>query len=119
MSRVRVVHCKRDPFDVYIGRPGPFGNPFTIGKEGDRAGVIGLYRAYFFDRVLADPVFLGEVRALAGKTLGCWCAPKLCHGDVIAEFLGQRTCPGCGGCGRILDDSDREVPCPDCPVAVS
>ena len=24
-----VVHCKRDKFDVYIGRPSPFGNPFS------------------------------------------------------------------------------------------
>lgn len=30
----RVVHCKRDKFDVYIGRPGKWGNPFTIGKDG-------------------------------------------------------------------------------------
>lgn len=24
-----VVHCKRSAFDVYIGRPGPWGNPFS------------------------------------------------------------------------------------------
>ena len=26
---MRVVHCKRDPFTHYIGRPGPFGNPYS------------------------------------------------------------------------------------------
>lgn len=25
----------------------------------------------------------GELR---GKVLGCWCAPKMCHGDVLAEL---------------------------------
>lgn len=24
-----VVHCKKAPYDVYIGRPGPWGNPFS------------------------------------------------------------------------------------------
>jgi hypothetical protein len=24
---------------------------------------------------------------LQGKTLGCWCKPLACHGDVIVEIL--------------------------------
>jgi hypothetical protein len=39
----RVVHCKREPYDVYIGRPGPWGNPFRIGRDGDRATVLWRY----------------------------------------------------------------------------
>lgn len=34
-----VVHCKKDKYDVYIGRPSKFGNPFSIGKDGDRIEV--------------------------------------------------------------------------------
>ncbi|MGD9564460.1 MAG: DUF4326 domain-containing protein [Pyrinomonadaceae bacterium] len=24
---------------------------------------------------------------LRGKVLGCWCSPKVCHGDVLARLL--------------------------------
>ena len=29
-----VVHCKKEPYDVYIGRPSKWGNPFTHIKDG-------------------------------------------------------------------------------------
>ena len=38
-----VVHCKRAPFDVYIGRPGPWGNSFPL--AGDRSRSIAMYEA--------------------------------------------------------------------------
>ena len=39
----RVVHCKREPFDIYIGRPSKWGNPFVIGRDGNREQVIEKY----------------------------------------------------------------------------
>ena len=36
----KVVHCKRAPFDIYIGRPSKWGNPFVIGRDGNREQVI-------------------------------------------------------------------------------
>ena len=36
----RVVHCKRAPFDIYIGRPSKWANPFVIGRDGNREQVI-------------------------------------------------------------------------------
>lgn len=80
----RVVHCKREPFDVYIGRPSKWGNPFVIGVDGTRAEVIEKYRSWLEDRVISRRLNLDELR---GKTLGCWCAPKPCHGDVLLEML--------------------------------
>ncbi len=81
-SRTRVVHVKRAAYDVYVGRPSPFGNPFVIGRDGTRATVIGQYRAW----LLAQPALVDRVRReLAGKVLGCWCAPLPCHGDVLAD----------------------------------
>lgn len=77
-----VVHCKRDRYDVYIGRPSPWGNPFKIGPDGNRAEVIELYRTY----ILNDPELLARVKSLKGKRLGCWCHPQPCHGDVLAEL---------------------------------
>lgn len=25
----KTVHCKKEPYDIYIGRPSKWGNPFT------------------------------------------------------------------------------------------
>jgi len=81
-----VVHCKRDPCDVYIGRPGPYGNPFTIGKDGNREEVVEKYAEW----VLTQPELLATIRTeLCGKVLGCFCAPKLCHGDIIVELANE------------------------------
>lgn len=33
-SQTRVVHCKKERYDVYIGRPSKWGNPFEIGRDG-------------------------------------------------------------------------------------
>ena len=35
-----VVHCKKEPYDIYVGRPSKWGNPFRIGKDGTREEVI-------------------------------------------------------------------------------
>jgi len=82
MARTRVVHCKREPYDVYIGRPGPWGNPFVIGRDGGRAEVIRKYEAW----LLRQPQLLARLGDLRGKVLGCWCAPLPCHGDVLARL---------------------------------
>lgn len=84
-----VVHLKKEPYDVYIGRPGPLGNPFMIGRDGTRAEVIQAYREYFKRRISEDPEFRATVEALRGKKLGCFCKPMACHGDVIAEYLDK------------------------------
>lgn len=78
---------QRGPDYVYIGRPSRFGNPFVIGKDGTRAEVIEKYRDYFY----ANPVLMQEaISELAGKRLGCYCAPKACHGDVLAEYVNAK-----------------------------
>ncbi len=83
MAPTRVVHCKRHAYDVYIGRPGTWGNPFRIGRDdGGREEVIARYQAWR-GRQPALKARLGELR---GKRLGCWCAPRPCHGDVLARL---------------------------------
>lgn len=78
----RVVHCKKEPYDIYIGRPSKWGNPFSIGKDGSRQEVIAKYRAW----IASQPALLASIDELRGKTLGCWCAPNECHGDVLKEL---------------------------------
>ncbi|CAF1070844.1 unnamed protein product [Didymodactylos carnosus] len=82
-SRTRVVHCKKSQYDVYIGRPEYWGNPFVIGKDGDRSDVIRKYRAW----IMKKPEMLERAKTeLRGKVLACWCKPEACHGDVLAEI---------------------------------
>ena len=89
-SNTRVVNIKRkEPYDVYIGRPSPFENPFKINRDGDRDKVITLYRNYFYKRLVVDPDFKDRILALKGKVLGCYCAPFKCHGDIIVEYLDK------------------------------
>lgn len=73
--------------DVYIGRPGHFGNPYVIGQDGDRDEVIRKFKDYFHGRMRIEPDFRKKVEALRGKILGCYCVPELCHGNVIAEYI--------------------------------
>lgn len=79
----KVVHCKKASYDVYIGRPSKWGNPFTIGKDGTRKEVIAKYRTW----ILSQPNLLKVLEELRNKTLGCWCSPLPCHGDVLIELL--------------------------------
>lgn len=81
-TKALVVHCKRDKFDVYIGRPSKWGNPFEIGKDGDRQNVVDEYRKW----VLTQSELMSTISELRGKVLGCWCAPHACHGDVLSEL---------------------------------
>lgn len=71
------------PNDVYIGRPSKWGNPFVIGKDGDRAMVIRKYS----DWIKAQPHLMAALPELRGKTLVCWCKPHACHGDVLAAMV--------------------------------
>lgn len=96
MARQLVVHCKRAPFDVYIGRSSygmesaGWGNPFRLERGNDgprsRALVIAAYRRW----LLEQPDLVARAkRELRGKVLGCWCAPLPCHGDVLAEIANE------------------------------
>lgn len=86
----KVVNKRTEKYDVYIGRGSPFGNPFPIGINGDREEVIRKYRDYFYKRLNTDVVFRQQVMGLKGKTLGCFCKPQACHGDIIVEYLENK-----------------------------
>jgi hypothetical protein len=81
-----VVHCKRDRHHVYIGRPSEWGNPFAIGRDGDRAEVIERYERW----LLENTTLMAALPQLRGKVLGCWCAPQACHGDVLVWLANRR-----------------------------
>ena len=79
--------------DVYIGRACNMGgwrlpasdwaNPFTIKDCGGSADVaLQRFREYLSRR----PDLLARLPELRGKVLGCWCAPRPCHGTVLAQL---------------------------------
>ena len=70
---------------VYIGRPSKWGNPFVIGKDGNREQVI----AKFEEWILGQPQLLADLHEIKGKDLVCWCAPEACHGDVLARLANN------------------------------
>lgn len=96
---MRVVHCKREDYDVYIGRGrcphsgelGRWGNPFShrpsrvpgVTVVATREEAIERYRCWLWAEIQAGHVDLAELSGLHGKRLGCWCAPEACHGEVL------------------------------------
>jgi hypothetical protein len=96
--RVRVGR-KHEEGAVYIGRPSPLGNPFVMKSERERAHVCDQYEEWFATQVAnKNERVLNELRRLYKLArsrdelvLGCFCAPKRCHGDTIKAFLEKHT----------------------------
>lgn len=84
MNRM-VVHCRREPYDIYIGRRSKWGNPYVVNEDGTREEVIDKYEKYVRDQ----PNLMAALPELKGKVLGCWCAPKSCHGDVLVKLIAE------------------------------
>jgi hypothetical protein len=95
-----VVHCQRQCYDVYIGRPSKWGNPFThLDSEktlakyrvSSRSEAIEAYREWITNG--EGQYLLADLRELKGKVLGCWCDPKPCHGHILAELANRQEMP--------------------------
>jgi hypothetical protein len=96
--RVYNKHKGAPPDAVYIGRGSPWGNPFVLGKDGDRNGVCDL----FAKLVLADPEYQERVkRELKGKNLVCFCKPLRCHGDFLLLLANQEPDVGIPMSGKV------------------
>lgn len=87
-----VVHCKKKPYDVYIGRPSKWGNPFshqdgTLAefKVSSREEAVTKYREFLLNNV----DLMASLSELRGKVLGCWCSPQACHGDILSELANK------------------------------
>lgn len=102
---------------VYVGRPGPFGNPFTIegcidvgyasNREDAARQCVVAFRSWLTetgvhrhdsDVMRSDNGTRGydrrEIRArlheLTGRDLACWCPPtRACHAAVLLELANQ------------------------------
>ena len=84
----RVVNVKKDRYDIFIGRPSIWGNPFIIGKDGNRSEVIRKYKKWIINR----PELMSSLSLLRGKSLGCYCVPEICHGHILADLADGEDC---------------------------
>lgn len=71
---------------IYVGRPSKWGNPFLIGRDGDRDEVIAKYRVW----IVTQSTLLADLPELRGKDLVCWCAPERCHAEVLIELANPK-----------------------------
>ena len=67
-------------YSVRIDRGSLFGNPFILGKDGDRDAVCDAYRDYYLPN---KPSILKQLPEIEGKVLVCHCYPERCHGEEL------------------------------------
>lgn len=87
---------------VNVARPGKWGNPFRVGRDGTAEDCVRLYRHLVLgglmvmsggpDLAAAQRATIKTVRAdwreLRGRRLACWCRlDRPCHADVLAEAV--------------------------------
>ncbi len=102
-NQTTVVHCKKHPYDVYIGRGSKWGNIYTHIHDkktkaeyivNTRSEAIEMYRRW----IMLQPNLLTDLPELKGKRLGCYCVKnpiseiknkKICHGEVLLELINE------------------------------
>lgn len=102
MPHVLVVHCKQSEYDIYGGRPGKYGNPFIVGTHGGRGYCCDKHIKWIDGLIKGPngevPPTKAEIRAdLKGKRIGCWCAPRRCHCDYLAQIANRKPVKGLFG----------------------
>lgn len=101
VQRKRAKGWRMPPGAVYVGRPGPLGNPFVPGVEvqiskymkqtaGTVEGSVILYRQHIEHEIANNRSVRQKVEGLRGRTLVCWCrVGDPCHADVLLEIANR------------------------------
>ena len=86
--KTTVVNQSKECYDIFIGRPSKWGNPFTV-KEHGRGVAIELHKEWIKEQILSGKLTRKDFEELRGKTLGCFCKPRACHGDTLAKITNR------------------------------
>jgi hypothetical protein len=92
----------QDCNNIYIGRRGVvfidgirfphessiWANPFKISKDLPREECLVQYEKYIRNKITQDSLAF-DLLKLKGKTLGCWCKPSECHGDILLNLIDE------------------------------
>lgn len=88
------VNLRNEKYTVYVGRAGRgqhgmFGNPFVVGRDGERGECVRKFAAWFYSSDPDATYMRDMVRTHIKPTdvLGCFCKPASCHGDIIAAYV--------------------------------
>ena len=101
-KRIRLSRAKgwrMPPDTVKVSRPGPWGNPFKVGRDGTAAECVEMHRnllrgvvaltavASMEEQLKALAYAEAHIADLVGKNVACWCGlDKPCHGDNWLEL---------------------------------
>lgn len=87
----------------------PWANQFTIDRDTweNRIQAIRLFRSRLWEKSIRS-----RLHELRGKALVCWCHPKPCHGDILADLANKILFYGapCPACGRPVGSELRPAP---------
>ncbi len=77
---------------IYVGRKmpgietdGKWGNPIRLRNERDRRVVLLEYEAW----LKTQDALLADRHELRGHDLACWCYPRDCHAEILAEVVAM------------------------------
>jgi len=97
----RRVHHRKEPYDIFIGRPSKWSNPFSNKlnsnaryKTKSRKESVEKHKEWLING--DGQYLLKDLHELKGKILGCWCdngsgstKNKTCHGDIIVKLVND------------------------------
>ena len=78
-----------------VTRPGIYGNPHRVGRDGTAEECVAKYRADIETVLngeigLHKAVIVALLRDIRGKNLGCYCSPDApCHADVLLDLANR------------------------------
>jgi hypothetical protein len=101
----RVRGWRLPPNTVKVCRPGPWRNPFVVGKHGTASGCVELYATMLSGCLCIDvdracvaaqkrlmEYAAGHIGELRGKNLACWCRiGQPCHADILLRAANNST----------------------------
>lgn len=99
MKKPRVVNLRKEKYDIYIGRKKGtdyhFGCPFLLKIHGTRNQVVDWHMEWLEGTNFTDfkqkqrKWVIENLEDLEGKRIGCFCAPKRCHGDNYVKIFEE------------------------------
>lgn len=101
-GKTYIVHFKKYEYDLYIGRPSKWANPYThkdLEKTQAKFQVSSRKEAIEeYENYLNESGLIKDIEELRGKILGCWCCNSpcdgsekifVCHGQVLCRILNE------------------------------
>lgn len=90
IQRKRTKGWRMPENSISVTRPGKWGNPFKVGRDGSSEECVSKYTLLIKRNIWSHPNIRSIKEELRGKNLCCFCpidAP--CHGDVLLKLANE------------------------------